>query len=128
LKTLIFKRNFDELVWRQLYIIPMEALVMEQLTASPQITDIYGYCGTTSILEIMPKEVNELIQPGSGWANHTELMQQANVKSQNFLTPKQKVGIALEMAKALADLHGFTDSRRRHCEQRQSHRSISCQL
>jgi hypothetical protein len=36
-------------------------------------------------------------------------MQRANVKSQNSLTPKNKVGIALAMAAALADLHGFED-------------------
>ena len=82
---------------------------MERLSASPRITDIYGYCGATSLLEMMPHEVNEIIQPGSGRANQTLLDRLDNVYPKNSLTPYEKVAIALEMAEAIADLSGFPD-------------------
>jgi hypothetical protein len=109
MKTLIFKRGFDAFVRRQLYIVPMEGLIMERLTASPYITDIYGFCGATSMLELMPQEVNELIQLGSGRANQTVLDQLDNVYPKNELFPVEKARIALEMAESLAALHGFRD-------------------
>jgi serine/threonine protein kinase len=87
----------------------MEGLIMERLTASPYITDIYGFCGATSMLEVMPREVNEIIQPGRGRANQTRLDQLDNVYPENQLFPVDKAHIALEMAEALAALHGFRD-------------------
>jgi serine/threonine protein kinase len=109
LKILIYKSRFDNYVKQQLYIIPFEALIMERLTASPRITDIYGFCGTTSILEQLPHEVNEIVQAGSGRANQTLLDRLDNVYPQNDLTPYEKVVVARDMAESLADLHGFTD-------------------
>lgn len=36
---------------------------MERLTASPRITDIYGFCGVTSILEPLPYEGMYIMMP-----------------------------------------------------------------
>ena len=109
MKTLIFKSRFDSFVRQQLYIIPFEALILERLTASPNINNIYGYCGATSILEVLPHEVNKLIQDGRGYANQTLLDRLDNVHPKNKLTSYEKVVIASDMANALSDLHGFKD-------------------
>jgi hypothetical protein len=74
---------------------------MEQLTASPRITDIYSYCGTTSIIESLPQEANELIAP------EDDSREVIFYPSRNSLTSVEKVTMALRMAESLADLHGF---------------------
>ena len=109
MKSLIYKSRFDSYVKNQLYIVPFEALIMERMTASPRITDIHGFCGATSFLELMPYEANEIIQEGNGRANQTLLDRLDDVQPENHLTPYEKVAIALEMAESLADLHGFVD-------------------
>jgi streptomycin 6-kinase len=84
---------------------------LERLTASPRIMDIYGYCATTTRLEFMPEEIEKTIEPGNGRyrANQTELDMLDNVYPRNDLTAMEKLVMALEMAEALADLHGFKD-------------------
>ena len=109
LKPLLMRSYFHGFVSQQLYTIPTEVLILERLTASPRITDIYGYCGVTTMIENLPVELTDKIQPGDGGANQTELDKLDNVYPRNQFTPLEKVQIALDMAKALADLHGFRD-------------------
>jgi serine/threonine protein kinase len=108
-KNLLFEGDYDAYVQMQLYITAMEVLILERLSASPHIMDIYGYCGTSSIQELMPYEVDEIIVPESGQANRTILDHDDDVHPQNNLTPLEKVQLALGMAEALADVHGFQD-------------------
>lgn len=87
--------------------IRMDALVMERLTASPRIVDIYGHCATSVFSEYLPVEAEKLIIPHSGMGKH--LHDEEEVKPQNKLTPSHQLKLALEMAESIADLHGFQD-------------------
>jgi hypothetical protein len=107
MKPILPYRSFSHL----LYEIPTEALIMERLTASVNIIDIYGFCGVTTMIELMPKEISEKIQPGKGRTSQTDLdeLQVTDVQSKNNFSPWEKLLLALDMAQALADLHGFKD-------------------
>ena len=85
-----------------------DALVMERLTSSPRIVNIYGHCGATVWVEAIPYEVEEYIVPGDGYikANQT-LNASQELKPQNRYTPTQKLQMALDMSESLADLHGY---------------------
>jgi hypothetical protein len=82
---------------------------MERLTKSPRIIDLYGHCGTSIWAEAIPYEVEEYIVPGEGYIRQADLHDQDELKPQNKYTVHQKLEMALEMAEALADLHGFED-------------------
>lgn len=115
LKTLrlIEDHEFDYYNMRK---VEKEAVVMERLTASKIIVDIYGHCGTSIIAEAMPGEVTMSIVPADdiddydrGHIKQEELdeMQEDDVHPMNNLTIKEKVDLALLMAESLAELHGF---------------------
>ena len=84
-----------------------DALIMERLTKSPRIIDIYAHCALTVVVEAMKKELEEYAVPGSGLMKQEELHDEDDVKPQNEFTPTQKLKFSLEMAEGLADLHGF---------------------
>jgi hypothetical protein len=46
--------------------IRMDALVMERLTSSPRIADMYGHCATSVYTEFLPTESEAMIVPGEG--------------------------------------------------------------
>lgn len=87
--------------------IQRDAIVMERLTNSPRIVDVYGYCATSTIVEAMSSEVEEFVIPGNGMAKQKELDRLSDVHPMNNFTIKEKLDIALEMAESLADLHGY---------------------
>jgi len=95
--------------------IRMDALIMERLTASPRIPDIHGHCGTTMLTEFLNQEIEEVMTPGSAKCyNDTKchdrwLPAEGDVKPKNNYSARHKVEMALAMAEALADLHGFKD-------------------
>jgi hypothetical protein len=82
---------------------------LERLSASPRIATIYTHCGTTNLLESLPNEVNQMIQPDDGLADHAQLLALDDVYPKNDLSGEEKAGIALDMAEAIADLSGFRD-------------------
>ena len=84
-----------------------DAMVMERLTASPRIVDIYGHCGTSVLTEFFPGEVEEFLIPGPG--RREKLNDKNDVDPKNDLTAEEKLYIALQMAESMADLHGFKD-------------------
>ena len=86
-----------------------DAVVMERLTASPRIIDIYAHCGMAVQVEALPYEVEEVIVPGSGYTKQDKLHDEEDVKPKNDYTATEKLDIALSMAESLADLHGFKD-------------------
>jgi hypothetical protein len=115
LKTLrlIEDHEFDYYNMRK---VEQEAIIMERLTKSSIIVDIYGHCGTSIIAEAMPGEVTMSIVPGvdvddydRGHIQQSELdeMQETDVHPMNNLTIKEKVDLALLMAESLAELHNF---------------------
>jgi serine/threonine protein kinase len=86
-----------------------EAIIMERLTASPRIVNIYGFCGLSILSETALDEVADLIVPPPGQINQSVLDQQPLVQSMNNYTAVEKLKIALDMSKSIADLHGFID-------------------
>jgi serine/threonine protein kinase len=103
--------DMDDFFREQMYAVPMEVAILEGLTASPRITDIYGYCGMTTMQEVLPEEILTLLEPEGHTANQTKLdMLQAvdgKVHPKNNLTGMEKLDLALGMAEAVADIHGF---------------------
>jgi len=113
---LVYKLNRYEAPFKldRYEFIRMDALIMERLTASPRIPDINGHCGTTMLTEFLNKEIEPLMVPGSGACSTQKcrdkwLPAEGDVLSKNMFTPTEKVEMALAMAEALADLHGFRD-------------------
>ena len=99
-----------------MYQIHKEAIVMERLSASPRIVDIYGFCGTTVLAEHMSRLITGDIVWGSedwegysGWMKQSELdkLQKHDVHPMNNLTNDQKLDMAIVMAESIADIHGF---------------------
>lgn len=86
-----------------------DALIMERLSGSPRIVDIYGHCGSSVMVESLPHEVQEKIVAGGGWIKHEDLNESDDVDIQNNYTIPEKLNLALEMAESIADLHGFKD-------------------
>jgi serine/threonine protein kinase len=87
--------------------IQREAIIMERLTSSPHIVSTFGHCALSILSETMPYEVSDLIVPNSGHARQPELDQLPDVMPVNNYTAEEKLDIALEMAHAIADIHGF---------------------
>lgn len=103
---------------RQLIKVNNEALLMERLTSSPTITNTYGHCGTSILVE----EANELSgkmirtmedKTWRGFIGQDELEQlereNGGVYQFNPLEPHEKLDIAIAMAESIALLHGFPD-------------------
>ncbi|KAL3923574.1 MAG: hypothetical protein SGARI_006190 [Bacillariaceae sp.] len=80
-------------------------MIMERLSTSPNILDIYGYCGTSVLVETMAEDLSKFIVPGPLYLSQEELATIDSSKPQNNLTASEKIQIGLSMAEALADLH-----------------------
>ena len=104
LKTLRFKQNFDI---ENVKGIQRDAVVMERLTSSPRIIDIYGHCATSTMVEAMRRELEEYVVPGDGMAEQKDLDEYDDVHPMNNYNIEEKLDIALQMAESLADLHGY---------------------
>jgi hypothetical protein len=89
--------------------IRRDAMVMERLTESPIIVDMYGFCGTSIYSELLPREVEMYVVPGEGFADADSLDDEDDVKPRNNYTVTEKLEMALQMAETLAVLHGFKD-------------------
>lgn len=85
--------------------IRMDALVMERLTASPRIADIYGHCATSVYSEFLPDEAEERFIPGDG--DGSDLNDKDDVDPKNNFTISEKLDLTLQMAESIADLHGY---------------------
>lgn len=92
-----------------LHEIMRDALIMERMSMSPRIVDMYSHCGTAVQVEPIPYEVEEVIVPGDGYVKSGELHDEQDVRPRNEFTATEKLEMALEMAESLADLHGFAD-------------------
>jgi len=87
----------------------MDALVMERLTGSPLVVDIYGHCGTTVFTEAVSEEIADKMVPGEGAPPIEGLNDTDSVDPQNDFTVEEKLTIGLEMVESLAELHGYKD-------------------
>ena len=85
----------------------MDGMVAERLSSSPRIYDIYGMCGQGILSEYFVHGDMEYIAiPGEGHPDEGRTKEDP-LKSYNDLTGIQKLAIALQMAQAVADLHGY---------------------
>ena len=85
----------------------MDAIVAERLTSSPRIYTIYGFCGIGILSETFHnghvEEITLLIPDELEVIND----ETSPLVCHNDLTPQRKLELALQMAEALADLHGY---------------------
>jgi hypothetical protein len=108
-KTTRYEYDFH---WRNLADVHREALIMERLTAYPNIISAYGHCGTSVLTEAVPHEFERYVIPGSGYSRKRVADPDSEASSlvfapQNDLTAAEKLETALEMAESLAVVHGF---------------------
>jgi Protein kinase domain len=93
LKTLRYSedRSFDE---RTLERHRVDAVAMEQLTASPYVADIYGYCANSVLVDYSYVDLDSIFRRG------------------NQPTHDERFKIALDTASAVADMHHFNSDGR----------------
>ena len=112
--------DYESIVVKDMYIgnhftageyefVRMDAMVAERLTSSPRIYDIYGFCGLSILSEFFPfGDIEGKAVTGSGYPpkkwNHGQ--KPDHLESYNDLSSEEKLVISLQMAEALADLHG----------------------
>jgi hypothetical protein len=86
-----------------------ESIILERLTSSPRVLDIYSHCGSTVLVEAMASDINDQIVPPTGYMRQSKLdeLQEDDVHPLNNFTVSEKLQIALDMAESLADIHGF---------------------
>jgi hypothetical protein len=93
--------------------VRMDAMVAERLTSSPRIYDIYGFCGLSILSEFFPYgDIEDEVVTGSGYLLTKEEQQRQksdDLKSYNDISSERKLDLSLQMAEALADLHGNED-------------------
>ncbi len=85
----------------------MDAIVAERLTASPRTYNIHGFCGIGIMSEYYENghvEEVALLLSDNFLVIHNET---SPLISYNDLTAERKLKLSLQMAEALADLHGY---------------------
>lgn len=110
-KNLRYERDWTR---HNLYKVNSEALIMEQLTGSEHVSNIYGHCGSTVLVEkgyeltykLVPRLHNGLSR-GHIAQDALDKLQHDDVHSFNNFTAEEKLQIALIFSENLAELHGF---------------------
>ena len=92
LKTLRFNGSKDELVKfpQMIEAHRIDALIMERLTGSSRIANIFGYCGNSALNELGQNTLYKYV------ANNDP-----------NLSDKDRLNLAIEAAMALSDVHNF---------------------
>ncbi|KAL7471086.1 hypothetical protein ACHAXS_011377 [Conticribra weissflogii] len=92
-----------------------DAMVMELLTSSPRIANLYAFCGMSSLIEYAPGDIEHYIMPTGGYepkkspssGKRDEIVD--NTPVNESISPREKLEIALDIAKCLATMHGHPD-------------------
>jgi hypothetical protein len=107
-KSMRLKDYFDY-DYDMMHQIHQEAIIMERLTSSERIVNMYGHCGTSIFAEHMKEDVTPDIVPGHGYMLQKDLdkLETTDVHPMNNLTLVEKLDMALVMAESLADIHGY---------------------
>jgi len=92
----------------------IDSNVMELLTSTPRAANIFSYCGTSSITEYAPIDIEDYVYPTSGYTpkklrHEPEDYPYVELPLNTHISPEEKLEIALEMAKCVAAMHGYTD-------------------
>ena len=105
MKDILFEHDFN---YKDYEFVRMDAIVAERLSSSPRTYDIYGFCGLGIISEFFYHgDIDGAFLGGDdGDMMSKDLHDDAELKPQNNLTGNEKLVLALEMAEAVAVLHG----------------------
>ncbi|GKY94534.1 hypothetical protein MPSEU_000419100 [Mayamaea pseudoterrestris] len=112
LKTLRIERDFNVAIVAN---INKEALIMERMSASPRIMNIYGHCFTSMLVEHGYEISQRMVQGveykdrGRVTQEELDLEEKDGVKPRNNFTVEEKLEIALAMAEGVAELHGHPE-------------------
>jgi serine/threonine protein kinase len=89
----------------------MDAMVAERLTASPRIYDVYGHCGLSLFTEFFRHgTIEDVLFTDENDSDDSRSEDEAGIPvARNDLSPSQKLELALNLAEAVADLHGHVD-------------------
>ena len=91
IKSLSYFRKHDE---QQFRAVRHDAIIMDRLTQSTHIFDIYGYCGSTLIVPYI-----------SGGTLQSKIKQWQDDGEEIHLDSKTRLQYAMDIAKGLRDLH-----------------------
>ena len=127
----IDESNYDKYgTMHQMEDMRKDAMVMELLSSSPRVIDIYSHCAMSAVTEYAPTDIEKSIMPTTGYVpksihvrrrgggrqmsddNSVVRVQEEEERlslNDHILSPKEKLEIALEMAKCIAVLHGYKD-------------------
>jgi len=112
-RTMVLKtlRSIHKMDIESFKEVQNEAVIMERMTKSPRIMNLYGHCGFSVSAELVPIEFEERVIYGEGYATVEEVAERNKngLRPYNNFTAEEKLGFALEMAESIADLHGFED-------------------
>jgi hypothetical protein len=89
-----------------------DANIMEALTASNRITDIYGYCGSSVMTESLEDTVLSDLLGGDSKDPDDESFDKT--VCQNSLTLDEKLDMAIQFSEALAELQGYVGGAMMH--------------
>ena len=103
----ILRMKKHDLDYELMESIRVDSLVMERLTASPRITEIYGHCGVSVYTESLPGEIEQNAVPGDTRGHMKQREVDKHFGPQNDWSPELKLSLALLFAEAIADLHGY---------------------
>lgn len=92
-----------------------DANVMEKLTFSPRIVNMYGICGQTLLVEALEEITDKIVpipkhrpsQRGKISKRKLGPLQKNGLHDFNNFTAMQKLNLAIHMAEGLAELHGY---------------------
>jgi serine/threonine protein kinase len=87
-----YKSDFDK---SKFYNAKKDAMVMERLTASPYVADIFTACGATQVIEY------------SEGGNIHDLIKIARLAGEDKMSSIDKLRICVQIAAAVADMHSF---------------------
>jgi serine/threonine protein kinase len=98
----LMKKEHD-VNWRNFERHRREAIVMDVLTKSPNIVDLYSFCGNTVLTEYLPMDLENYLKEQQ---QAKPRQKRANYIDRNLVTtPQQRLNMAYQTAKALKDLH-----------------------
>lgn len=108
---------FKEFEWESAYdykdfeFMRMDAIVSERLSSDPKTVDVYAYCGLGMLSEGLPMgDLETVALPiHDSRSVYIELEDEDDVDVLNSLSLAEKLNYSLQMAEALAELHGFPD-------------------
>ena len=85
-----------------------DSMVMEQLTSSNRITNIYSFCATSSLVEYAPGNLNKYVMPTDGMKEVDDEIDDDDPTPVNNIGAEEKLEMSLELAKGLAAMHGHS--------------------